>query len=1380
MELNSKKKSLFSLFSLVFFSINLLTFYSCSFFDIDKLTENTLESSSSSENGNDLTLNITPKFSESASFERSAFPAFTNTFLSGLTWSASCSEFPDAQGIFDNTSGTIIFHIQSGTFTAKTITVSAKQEDNILFSATSEISYTSIGQTLNLSLNFQCNTSPTVAGNINLEISIPSGYNITCDVIDRNKNVISTDTIPDSTHPVYITKNTTTCTIQTVDFEIASGDYKARIYLYKGSELRSFILQTITVWPGLTTNLWYLPDGTKDKKYPLSPDTKKAFYVRGSGGNLYDGGYVTGVSSETTNNGSILKPFSSLQKALNKCVDSEAAYTIYLDGSITDAVCLDGKGENASMAFSSLTIKGVTGPDKDIIDRAVGPTAVADGSVIKIDKSISVTFDGIKITGGNTSGNGGGINICKSGATVTIKDCIIVGNKAENGGGIYNTGTCYIHGSTVIGNSNVSNAVTSLNSGSNQASGHGGGIYNISNLYLGYSEYTSPSVNTKSDLTGGVYANSAYGNGGGIYNNNSSILIASGTIAFNFASGDVGSSSGGGGLCSTGDSALVTMSGNSSVYKNKINTGNGGGVRVEGGVFNLTESSSITYNEGTGGAGLYCTSSTVNLKDNSVIDHNTSSGWGGGIFIQQNGARLTIADNAAITNNSGTEGGGIQAVDAVCTIEMSGGLISGNNGDDGGGVRLYGGTLIMSGGEISGNTSGSGVGGGVSVKADSVFQISGSACIPAGPSNTNDVYLDDGNTVQIVNTLTPPDGQKTAAIIPFKYESEYPVLSGTIVNLNYAKFTLIPDSASTKNWFVNSLGELALPFRIIVNDSDLYLDKSSFITGISSTSLTNQNVEIRILEMDADDFGPAGNDGTVLSAILLSPAMQTTIIVDEGANIKLPADSSYYFSGLSKVVEMDLRGLDTSNVTTMNNMFYICNNLKSLNLSSFNTSKVVNMRTFIYSNQLTSLDLSSFDTSNVTNMEQMISMCSNITSLDISNFNTSKVTNMKQMFYSDGALKTIYVSSDFIVDQVTESGNMFQSCGSLTGGKGTKTSDGNLIDKTFARIDNPPDNPGYFTQGPVKKENLVSYITSMTESGTVFLPSNTDESVLADVKSALQTLYTNKPDIEVDLDLRLIALTEIPESAFNACGNIASIYLPSTINSFGNSAFLSCAKLKTVYVEGLKVDDWANISFGNYSANPCCNGADLYLKETKVEYAVFNNSTKISAYAFYGCTSIDSFELPASVIEIGNSAFAKCPNLKNVWDMTAVTTFGQSIFDSSGMNFTSLSTSQIIEIPTEMFYRCNSLTSVELGSGITKLGEAAFGYCNNLVSITIPASVTTIGKNQFLYSPNNIDIYYDGTQEQWNSIAEIDWNYGHNSMKKITVHFNDGTQNDTY
>ena len=83
----------------------------------------------------------------------------------------------------------------------------------------------------------------------------------------------------------------------------------------------------------------------------------------------------------------------------------------------------------------------------------------------------------------------------------------------------------------------------------------------------------------------------------------------------------------------------------------------------------------------------------------------------------------------------------------------------------------------------------------------------------------------------------------------------------------------------------------------------------------------------------------------------------------------------------------------------MSCMFYNCNSLKSLNLSNFDTSNVVDMRSMFYNcNSLNSLDISSFDTSQVKNMNNMFYNCSSLNSLDLLNFNTSNIINMNNMF----------------------------------------------------------------------------------------------------------------------------------------------------------------------------------------------------------------------------------------------------------------------------------------------------------------------------------------------------------------------------------------------
>lgn len=117
------------------------------------------------------------------------------------------------------------------------------------------------------------------------------------------------------------------------------------------------------------------------------------------------------------------------------------------------------------------------------------------------------------------------------------------------------------------------------------------------------------------------------------------------------------------------------------------------------------------------------------------------------------------------------------------------------------------------------------------------------------------------------------------------------------------------------------------------------------------------------------------------------------------------------FDGFSNVESMDLRGLDTSKVTSMYNMFADCKNLKSLDLSGFDTSHVTNMQNmFWYCSSLTSLNLKGFDTSQVTTTYAMFQGCSSLTSLNLSDFETPNITDTHNMFYGCSRLESLDVS----------------------------------------------------------------------------------------------------------------------------------------------------------------------------------------------------------------------------------------------------------------------------------------------------------------------------------------------------------------------------------
>ena len=159
----------------------------------------------------------------------------------------------------------------------------------------------------------------------------------------------------------------------------------------------------------------------------------------------------------------------------------------------------------------------------------------------------------------------------------------------------------------------------------------------------------------------------------------------------------------------------------------------------------------------------------------------------------------------------------------------------------------------------------------------------------------------------------------------------------------------------------------------------------------------------------------------------------TTAVID--ATCKNYSGSSldnlfYYCTKLESI--SGLSNLNTSGITSMEDMFFHCESLKSIDLSSFNTSNVTNMDgMFYYCRGLTSLDVSTFNTANVTDMADMFSGCSSLTSLDVRHFDTSKATDMAYMFSGCRSLTSIDVSQ-FNTANVTRMNLMFNYCTALT------------------------------------------------------------------------------------------------------------------------------------------------------------------------------------------------------------------------------------------------------------------------------------------------------------------------------------------------------------
>ena len=84
------------------------------------------------------------------------------------------------------------------------------------------------------------------------------------------------------------------------------------------------------------------------------------------------------------------------------------------------------------------------------------------------------------------------------------------------------------------------------------------------------------------------------------------------------------------------------------------------------------------------------------------------------------------------------------------------------------------------------------------------------------------------------------------------------------------------------------------------------------------------------------------------------------------------------------------------------------------------------------------------------------------------------------------------------------------------------------------------------------------------------------------------------------------------------------------------------------------------------------------------------------------------------------------------------------------------------------FLENQQIIHVVLSEGVTEIGEFAFQGCQNLVDIRIPVSVTRICLGAFEGFNSPIDIYYAGTEEDFNSIIiEV----GNDILSSAVVHY---------
>ena len=231
------------------------------------------------------------------------------------------------------------------------------------------------------------------------------------------------------------------------------------------------------------------------------------------------------------------------------------------------------------------------------------------------------------------------------------------------------------------------------------------------------------------------------------------------------------------------------------------------------------------------------------------------------------------------------------------------------------------------------------------------------------------------------------------------------------------------------------------------------------------------------------------------------------------------------------------------------------------------------------------------------------------------------------------------------------------------------------------------------------------------------------------------------------------SVTSIGSSAFSDCTSLTSITIPDSVTSIGDRAFSWCYKLTSVTIPN------SVTSIGDYAFEGCISLTSITIP---------NSVTSIGFKAFDCCESLTSITIPDSVTSIESCAFLMCDSLISIIIPDSVTSIGYGAFYECCNLISITIPDSVTSIEDRTFEGCENLTNITISNSVTSIGEYAFSWCDNLTSVIIPDSVTSIGERAFYNSYSLTDIWFTGSEQQWNEIS-----FGEEAIPDgVTVHYN--------
>lgn len=324
-----------------------------------------------------------------------------------------------------------------------------------------------------------------------------------------------------------------------------------------------------------------------------------------------------------------------------------------------------------------------------------------------------------------------------------------------------------------------------------------------------------------------------------------------------------------------------------------------------------------------------------------------------------------------------------------------------------------------------------------------------------------------------------------------------------------------------------------------------------------------------------------------------------------GGVLKLP--DGMKFQGTTSTSLFEGYEIDTSAMTTMEQMMYGCSGLTSLDVSKWDVSNVTSLnRTFYGCTKLTELDVSKWDTRKNTTLYYTFYNCQKLETLPIENWNVSNVTDMQYTFYlaklnkhnlsswDVSKVNTFYYTFyNTNVEELNLSGWDLKSCTNLYG---MFSSCRNLKTLNLSGWKN--------TSGVTKMDNLFYYCTSL---GDVDLSGINTQSVT----SMTQTFYYCRMP---NYNIKHWDVSKV--SSFNSM--FSSAYSKNTLDLSGwNTSALTNIQylLQSSYFTEIDLSGWNvnKVTTASYAFN------NAYMKKLNLNGWVFNNSISYLTSFFQGC-----------------------------------------------------------------------------------------------------------------------------------------------------------------